>query len=78
MAQRIQIDKKKNPEAASVVADLEVGARVEVITTIAAQDDQTLTLEVEEVVAGEEDTETAPAMEDEETDAEPTDDAEEV
>lgn len=49
MAQKITIDLKKNPDVASVVADMEVGAPLEVSTTIASKDDQTLVLEVEDV-----------------------------
>lgn len=63
MAQRITIDLTKNPETADVVADLEVGDAVEVNTTIVSKDDQTLVLEVEEVVVGDEGTETPDAME---------------
>lgn len=64
MAQRITIDLNKNKDAASAVADLQPGDEVEVITTIVSKDDQSLVLEVEEVV------ESNSAEESEETPAE--------
>lgn len=50
--QRIQIDLKKNPELASLVSDMPVGAWVELQTSIVAKDDQTLTVEIEECAEG--------------------------
>lgn len=50
MSQVIQIDLNKNKPVADVVADLQPGDEVEVICTIKAKDDQTLSLELVQVV----------------------------
>lgn len=47
--QTVQIDKKKSPEIADWAADKEPGERVCLYGTIKANDDQTLTVTVEEI-----------------------------
>lgn len=49
MSQRLTIDLKKNPEAAQVTADMEVGAKVALYGAIFSKDDQTLVVEMEEI-----------------------------
>lgn len=49
MSSRFIIDLNKNEEVAALLADLNVGDKVEVIASIVTKDDQTATFEVEEV-----------------------------
>jgi hypothetical protein len=63
---KLPIDLKKNPEVASLVADMEVGAAVRLETTIKSKDEQTLVLVLESATAGE-------ATEDEDSEGDETD-----
>lgn len=49
--QTLTLDKKSNPEVAAMAADLQPGSRVTLYTTVKANDDQTLTLTLEEAEA---------------------------
>ncbi len=47
MAARFTVDLKKNPEVADVVSNLGIGDEVEVVSTIVAMDEQSITLEID-------------------------------
>ncbi len=72
---KLPIDLKKNPEVASLVADMEVGATVRLETTIKSKDEQTLVLVLESATAGEA---TATDDEGDEEESEPKSPAEQV
>jgi len=55
MAQILNIDLNKNPEVASLIADMEPGADVFLKTTLKFKDDQTAKLRIEAVAAEPED-----------------------
>lgn len=61
-----EIDLKKNPDAAEVVADLPIGASIVIYATIKAKDDQTLSYAISSIEEGspedDEDEETEGAM----------------
>lgn len=50
MAQKLTIDLKKNPKVADVVSEMQPGDPIKVMGSIVHMDDQSLVIEVDEVV----------------------------